>query len=155
MIDTMKFVVYEMNIFERMNSLDFLFSSKNLKNGKKKLFRWDRNLKVNVYENKITFEGSIPKYLFGNNIQEITLNDLVRFIQIIERKYNISLDKAQITRIDLCTNIETKYPVKYYLDSLISKDRCSVASFTSTKSFSNKSRSIKFYDKKKEVKVNG
>jgi len=91
--------------------------------------------------------------LFGNNIQEINFVDLIKFIQTIENAYDISLSNAKITRIDLCTNIETAYPVKYYLDSLISKDRCNTASFKSTKIFGNTLKSIKLYDKVAEVKA--
>lgn len=103
----------------------------------------------------IGFQGSIPKYLYGNNLASCTPMDIKSMIQSFSDKFGIDFRYAVITRIDFGFNFLVKHPISYYINSLKSYARLKKRLYEGESvTFLSRSGSIsvKFYDKLKEMK---
>ncbi|UHA73757.1 phage/plasmid replication domain-containing protein [Paenibacillus sp. 481] len=110
----------------------------------------------------IELQLSIPKFLYGHNIALITETDIQTFFsKLQERLYELFSIKVNhldwiVKRIDVCRNFQVDKQVSDYI-RMLGKQRfayknTNLTNQDETVTFSNKSSSIMFYDKQKEVK---
>ena len=113
---------------------------------------------LNGKVNRIYFEGSIPKFLYGNNIAQCSAEDIESVMDALSDTLSIDLSSAKITRLDIGFNFLVSNPVSYYISSVNSYPRLQkITHENETVTFSSKSkaRTVLFYDKKKEMKDTG
>ncbi len=100
--------------------------------------------------NRISFEGSIPKFLYGNNLASCSPSDVELVLNSLSDILEIPLDDAKITRIDFGVNFLVKYPVSVYMKAIQEFPRHKrVVEGRESVSFRIKSntKEITFYDK--------
>lgn len=110
----------------------------------------------------IMFQGSLSKYMYGNNIQTITTTDTHRAIEQLQDTFGLLFMDCPLQRLDVSNVINTlKEPTEYYpyLEGLsIGKDvyHKNVNTHSIYFDFSTPSRyrrmQIQFYDKVEEAK---
>ena len=103
---------------------------------------------------------SAQKIANKTQIKNFCLSDKDKLIselyKILEKKVDVDFEKMRVSRLDICSNIETEHKVKYYLQALSNivypirnykKDYYQDESLT----IYNKSRRFLFYDKIAEI----
>jgi hypothetical protein len=113
------------------------------------------NMDVKVTEQWLYTEGSLPKFLLGDNIQTLTRRSSKEAIEMLSDGLGMAMDEAQILRIDIAQNFKTKKPEHLYYDSL-----GSLAHFTRLEQpngvyFRTAKKELLFYSKVIEQKVKG
>jgi len=124
-----------------------------------------KSFKISIHYNinngkvyRIYFEGSIPKFLFGNNIAQSYPEDIESVMNALSDALTIDISPAKITRLDIGFNFLVSNPVSYYISSINSYPRLQkITHENETVTFSSKSKAktVLFYDKKKEMKDKG
>ncbi|MGG3693496.1 phage/plasmid replication domain-containing protein [Heyndrickxia ginsengihumi] len=125
----------------------------------------DFYIRFNPLWNRLMINVSIPKLLYGNNIQEVTEQDIDRFFNIIDSKIDelfktkVEREQWQVYRLDFCKNfkMDNQKQVTQYINSLskIKLPRKQTITYgQETASFKNKSQTVNFYDKLAEMKKN-
>ena len=111
------------------------------------------NLRVSINGYGLTVEGSLPKYLFGNNLETLTRSATRQAIEKISDSLHLSIEEAKICRFDVAYNWSMKRPVIEYTSALLSAPYCKRSDFADreTVTFHNTMRSISIYDKAREV----
>ncbi len=103
---------------------------------------------------KLYFTGSLPKFYFGNNLAQLDWDTTKEAIQMLSDNLNVNIDDATLTRIDFGFNFILKHPIHRYTSCLVSYPRLINQRYAESISFISKSgsKSLKFYDKTKEIK---
>lgn len=114
-----------------------------------------RNMRVIEWSHGITIQGSLPKFLFNQNLTPITLNDVNQAIDEISNLLDIDIRNGTIRRIDIAANLNLDRPIGDYLLTLSSATRCTRKAYKNESVyFSNGSKSLVFYDKLAEMRHN-
>lgn len=109
--------------------------------------------------NYLIVNFSIPKFLYGNNIDEFSPDHFEKLFKEINREIVMSgifpnFESANISRLDFCSNIKTNYTFSAYkgLFNFIQSARMKKIEYDGeTFYWRNKSRELKVYDKVKDV----
>lgn len=112
------------------------------------------NLRIKQSADNISIFGSLPKFYFGNNINQLTRKDIERAIEKLSDYMKIPIQESNVFRIDVGANFLMKYPVKSYYQELGNLSRFKKSDFSNNQTllYSTSSISIEFYDKLKETK---
>lgn len=122
-----------------------------------------RNIRVSVTQAGLWLTGSIAKYVNGNNLDSINLDQVKDAFNELSDTFEIDIGKSNVTRIDLAANIELANPVADYLSVLGDSSRLDrffygndtlyyqSQSKAKTKA-KTKPKTLVFYDKVAEVK---
>ena len=106
------------------------------------------NFRVTYSANNLSLQGSLTKFLLGNNVQNMSRSQITGAFKKLETKLGFKIGNFRISRIDLAVTFEMKSIVPMYLDSLIELPRYETITYgNETKSFTNKSKTVTFYDK--------
>ncbi len=76
------------------------------------------NMRVSVGNSSLTFEGSLSKYVNGNNLERFTRKQTQRAIEKMSDSLALSIHRAKVWRIDLAENFILNRPVREYLSLL-------------------------------------
>lgn len=98
--------------------LDEAREQTDLKTGEVRTFGSLESLKVSIYPNGLSIIGSMPKYLYGNNICPLDRHTTAEAIEKIADALHISLSEAKVTGFEYGCNFVMKHRVKEYLDRL-------------------------------------
>lgn len=82
-----------------------------------------RNLKFSVYDTgTITLEGSLHVYWNSglHNFNDFTFNDVLRVLDELKKKFNISPSQMKIRQLEIGVNISPPIPTNEVLDNLFS-----------------------------------
>lgn len=109
---------------------------------------------LNENPKKLSFNGSLPKFYFGNNLRHLDWNDFKNAIQMLSDNLGVDMNEAKLTRVDFGMNIEVNYPVNEYISCLLAFPRLKTMRYDESVTFYTviNSRSFIFYDKLKEMK---
>lgn len=160
MIDTIKLVRYISQ--EERKQLLHVFAAKTQEgpliyypSENKLLVNSYKNLKLLLGESSLTISGSLTKFHCGNNVQNLTYNQLLESLKSLEVLLNLTLDDSIIKRIDIGCNIELTHPVSSYLSLLFPPEGSKLIHYESeTKYFEGGSKTYCIYNKTKEAKKN-
>lgn len=121
-----------------------------------------KNIKVSIQYNilsslayRLSFTGSIPKFLFGNNVATCFPSDVQTFIDTLSSAFDIDVSNAIVTWLDFGLNFSVTSPVPDYLQAIQTYRRLKKSTFRNESvTFQTKSQNwaITFYDKIKEIK---
>lgn len=106
---------------------------------------------------RVSFIGSLNKFIHDNNYTPSTISDVEKAIKTLSGMTGLPLHKATVKRVDIGACIAMKFPVTSYLLLLEGKagryKKTNIADETIY--FFNRSRCFAFYDKTKESKKKG
>lgn len=75
-------------------------------------------LGVRVSENSISFNGSIHKFIKGNNIEPLTRQEIEDVIKLISNGHGLPLKRAIVRRVDVGAALVVENPPRRYIDTL-------------------------------------
>lgn len=112
------------------------------------------NLYVRNTGRGILITGSLAKYIFSNNLENPSLQDIETCLKQLSIELNFSLKYALVYRLDIGYNFILESPISYYMACLgdISRFKKTVYNNYETIQYSNSQRTILFYDKLSEAK---
>lgn len=112
------------------------------------------NMRVLVGRTHIKVQGSLNKYLLGNNLEEMTSAQTRLAIEKLQDETQMNLMQAQLTRIDVGANIQTKFNPKLYYPYLGQSRYYQRNVFKGTLYYDTETevRQIAIYDKVREAK---
>lgn len=111
-----------------------------------------KNLNISYRVGQLKISGSLAKYYLGDNIQTLTRKDCSKAIDQLGDDLELSIINAKVVRLEIATNLVMQRPVIAYLQCLNVGKRQKKNIYDSGITFWNKQRSIKFYDKLRELK---
>jgi len=159
MIDTIKIKKYISQ--DQRNALLHAFAKKT-QEGKliyypsenKAIINRYKNLTLNLGENNLTISGSLTKMHYGNNLKQLTFNQVRDLFKSLEAVLSISLDDAMIKRIDVACNIPLNTKASSYLSTLATPKGYKLCHYENeTKYFENGNNTYCVYDKGRELKA--
>ena len=119
----------------------------------------DEELKVTASRNGVKIGGSLCKWYLGDNFQSLERKDTQKAIEKLSAIFNLPIDKATVSRIDVAQNYIVKKPTDIYLNHLGSLKHSGRAPVTNsmgtieTLYFYQSNGLLVFYDKIKEQKA--
>jgi hypothetical protein len=118
-------------------------------------FYWNghlKNLRVSISEHRITVQGSIAKYLNGNNVQLLSKAQLKKAILMIGKDLNLPIKMAFVNRVDIAMNLQMNQPPEMYHEHLGQAKYFKRSKTDSTLYYKKTSEQMVFYDKLDELK---
>ena len=111
------------------------------------------NLKVVITGMEIRIYGSIAKYLKGDNLETLPLEELKMAIEKLEGKLGIPVRKGRITRVDMAGTFQMKEKPLLYLKKLGWLEGFTRGTFSPDTLYYTRGKVIQlcFYDKGKET----
>jgi hypothetical protein len=110
------------------------------------------NLRITVYPEKIVIMGSLCKYLKGNNVQGLSMEETRQAIDFLSQKLCLPLRLARVMRIDVAYNAIVSQNPKEYLNRLGSLSRHDRLEEPDSLYYKQSKTLLYVYDKLKEMK---
>ena len=133
--------------------------SSNVKTGEVSVFGNVENIKVMQYFGGYSIQGSLPKFLYGNNVCQLTRKEVGQAIEKLSDRLHLPLNDARVTSIEVGANIcLTKQHTAYtrLLGDMTRMQRVSMADSLYYKGSGKvHPRQYYFYDKVAEVRKSG
>ena len=133
--------------------------SSNFKTGEVSVFGNVENIKVMQYFGGYSIQGSLPKFLYGNNVCQLTRKEVGQAIEKLSDRLHLPLNDARVTSIEVGANIcLTKQHTAYtrLLGDMPRMQRVSMADSLYYKGSGKvHPRQYYFYDKVAEVRKSG
>ncbi len=118
-----------------------------------------RNLKVYTSGAWCNISGSLTKFVFGNNVQNMTIHDIRWAFSHIASKIGINLTDAAVRRFDVGFTFEMNHHPSNYLQMIIYESkRTERNAFNDGENglqFVNNTITLSFYNKGKEIAFKG
>ncbi len=73
------------------------------------------NMRVSVGDSSLTVQGSLSKYLNGNNFERFTRKQTQRAIEKLSDCLSLPIQRAKVERIDIAANFILSRPVREYM----------------------------------------
>lgn len=118
------------------------------------------NLKIGAFENGLFVAGSLPKYLYGNNVCTLNRHTAKNAIEKIEDDLHFSLEDALITEIEFGSTFVMQNKVEDYLVRLgnvprLGKHQVNPSSLYYQGQGGRPPKTLAFYDKGVEMDARG
>lgn len=161
MYDKVKLWVNRFEIGEQypniINLLDTPKEQTDINTGEVKIYGYLDGLRVNVYQSGLSIEGSLPKYLYHNNIYTLDRHSTPQAFEKLGDSLHFNINDAKVTSLEFGTNFNMKYPVNMYLERFRDMPRLDKVNFkASSLYYKPKSKAqpkvLCFYDKIAEAK---
>ena len=133
--------------------------SSNVKTGEVSVFGNVENIKVMQYFGGYSIQGSLPKFLYGNNVCQLTRKEVGQAIEKLSDRLHLPLNDARVTGIEVGANICLTKQHTAYTRLLGDMPRMQRVSMADTLYYQGsgkvKPKEYYFYDKVAEVKKHG
>lgn len=131
-----------------------------LATGERRTFGSVGGLKVSIYTGGISIIGSLPKFLYGNNVCLFDRHSTQKAIEKLSDIFHINITDADVTGIEFGTNFPMKHKVTDYLSKLGEMPRLSRYHFEPSTLYykgrgKNTPKVFAFYDKLSEAETKG
>ena len=131
-----------------------------LATGETRTFGSVGGLKVSIYTGGISIIGSLPKFIYGNNVCSFDRHSTQRAIEKLSDIFHINIADADVTGIEFGTNFPMKHKVTDYLSKLGEMPRLSRYHFEPSTLYykgrgKNTPKVFAFYDKLSEAEAKG
>ena len=131
-----------------------------LATGETRTFGSVGGLKVSIYTGGISIIGSLPKFIYGNNVCLFDRHSTQRAIEKLIDIFHINIADADVTGIEFGTNFPMKHKVTDYLSKLGEMPRLSRYHFEPSTLYykgrgKNTPKVFAFYDKLSEAEAKG
>ena len=111
------------------------------------------NLRVRVTDRSCSVQGSLSKYFLNDNVQTLTRKGVQLATEKLEEHLNLPIRQAIVRRLDIGDNLRVKHPPAAYFPNFLDTPHFDRVERHHSLSFSNKQRSMTFYDKLEEAKI--
>jgi hypothetical protein len=113
-----------------------------------------QNLRIKMNGNNVTVTGSLPKFYFGDNFQQLTRQDTEKAIEKASDLLQLPLNESKVFRLDIGSNIDLKEPLNNYYSCLgnLSRFKKSLIANKQTLLYTTTQKALEFYDKSREMK---
>jgi hypothetical protein len=111
-----------------------------------------KNMKVKLDNRALTVMGSLTKYAVGDNLKSADKEQLKAAVEDLSKKLTVNLNSGIVRRIDVGSNLLTKYPVDEYYPFLIDLSKFNRNELHNGISFFNSTTEVVFYGKIREMK---
>lgn len=108
--------------------------------------------KVIVTETYVSFEGSLPKCLWGHNLKTMSLKEVKWIILKLSKDLGVPMHEAIVELAEFAHNFSMKEPPIMYMQKLDAMKAFQPNGWSGTKYMDNKEVRCKFYDKMQEAK---
>lgn len=161
MIDTVKIIIDTIDIPLYYNQFLLNLDTHSIKKNHKNeitITGYVKNFQVTLDNWGVRVEGSLTRYIFGDNFKSATQQQLMNGVMQLSQETQLNLMNGKISRLDVAENILTKFPVPEYFDGLAEIRYFKRYQFPTTLKYGGLSRYITIYDKiaeskKKKVEV--
>lgn len=130
-----------------------------MKTGEVSVYGNVENIKVTQYFGGYSIQGSLPKFLYGNNVCQLTRKEVGLAIEKLSDRLHLPLDDADITKIEVGANICLAKQHTTYTRLLGDMPRMQRVSMADSLYYQGSGRvyprQYYFYDKVAEVKKHG
>lgn len=130
-----------------------------MKTGEVSVYGNVENIKVTQYFSGYSIQGSLPKFLYGNNVCQLTRKEVGLAIEKLSDRLHLPLDDADITKIEVGANICLAKQHTAYTRLLGDMPRMQRVSMADSLYYQGSGkvypRQYYFYDKVAEVKKHG
>lgn len=130
-----------------------------MKTGEVSVYGNVENIKVTQYFSGYSIQGSLPKFLYGNNVCQLTRKEVGLAIEKLSDRLHLPLDYADITKIEVGANICLAKQHTAYTRLLGDMPRMQRVSMADSLYYQGSGkvypRQYYFYDKVAEVKKHG
>lgn len=160
MIDTMKILLEravsdKIDIIQKSKEIKINMDNIKIKNDIYIFNGYIENLRVSQHHKGITIEGSFPKYLYGDNLQTLSFDNIYDVVDNISNILNVDFRYANILRLDIVLDMALRYSPNNYLPMLVDYPRCTRLTIDDvTLIFKNIVKELIFYDKGAELRAN-
>jgi len=110
------------------------------------------NLRISYNERSLSIQGSLPKYYYGNNFKTLNRSTAAYSIEQLSDLISVDLLNAKVSRVDVSTNLITKFDPKYYYEYLGHLPRYKRVDNGTSLYYFQKTKNLLFYDKTKWAK---
>lgn len=122
--------------------------------------RWQsgaiENLKASLSENGLILDGSIAKFLHGDNTVTVSRREIGRALEKLSDIVHVDMSKAEVRRLDISTSLQMKHKVQAYLNVLGTLTFFSRTNVSKNTLYYQRGEQCKqaliFYDKEREIK---
>ena len=140
-------------------NLDGGIESKDINTGNVIVSGYKKGLKVSFYQSGISITGSLPKFLYNDNIHPLNRKTTKEAIEAISDALKLDISDAKITGLEFGFNFPVKYPVADYLLRLGELKGLLRYKFSNTTLYykprgKKHNKMLCFYDKIAETKAN-
>lgn len=108
--------------------------------------------KVIATEVSVSFEGSLPKCLWGHNLKTLSLRQVKYLIMKLSRDLDVPMYKAMVESAEFAHNFNMEEPPIMYMRKLDAMKKFKPNEWNGTKYIEDKEVRCKFYDKMQEAK---
>lgn len=117
-------------------------------------FGWWCGRKIIATEESVSFEGSLPKCLWGHNLNTLSLKEVKVVIMQLSKDLGVPMYKAVVESAEFAHNFIMEEPPIMYARKLVAMKNFSSLDCHGTKYINNENKtvSLKFYDKMQEAK---
>lgn len=137
--------------------LDNIGQVTDMKTGEIKLFGGIENLRASIRLNGVFITGSLPKYLYGDNIHVLDRRATTQAIEKISDNLHLDVSSAKVTGLEFGANFVLSKPVEEYLTRLGNMPRLERYGFNPSAIYykgrgKKQQKVVAFYDKIAEAK---
>ncbi len=110
-----------------------------------------RNFRVIATPKCIKVEGSVAKFVHGDNFRSVTLSEMEQTLQTLSSMLHLPLDQAILSRVDIGCNLKVDHFPELYFDYLGTLPKFSRRIYgNSSLYYENRTCTMLFYNKIKE-----
>lgn len=117
------------------------------------------NLRVSVGESGLNLVGSLPLWLYGQNVQTVCRRDLLQAIERLNTAIGADMGKAEVRRVDVSATLQMRHAPLAYLQLLGAAPHfVRIATAATTVEYrrgKQQTQVLVFYDKAEEVRAKG
>ncbi|MDR3596493.1 phage/plasmid replication protein [Clostridium sp.] len=112
------------------------------------------NLRIKMNGNKVSVIGSLPKFYFGDNLQQLTRKDTEKAIEKASDLLQLPLKESKVFRLDVGSNFNLNEPLNNYYSCLgnLSRFKKSLIANKQSLLYTTTQKALEFYDKSREMK---
>ncbi len=110
-----------------------------------------RNLYIVESMHGLSISGSFPKFVYGNNLEELQLSEIGSILEELESYLEMKIMDFTVARLDFGKNIDVDHSVNTYIGYFGELRYFEKVSYKSGLTYRNAQRSYIIYDKIKEL----
>ena len=151
MYDTIGIYCHKNDAFEVPHYLSNINETYNLHCDEITTFGNFKNIKVKIKGNFISLTGSLPKYLLGNNFEELNLSKTKEAFENLSDELHLNLFDSKLFRIDVASNLIMDDSLNKYYSAFESLPRYEKKPYKNGIMYTTNKIALKFYTKKVET----
>lgn len=111
-----------------------------------------RGRRVIATKTYVSFEGSLPKCLYGHNLRTLSLKEVEGLIMQLSKDLGVPMCDAEVEFLEFAHNFNMEEPPIMYMRKLDAMKKFRPNDWSGTKYIENDKIRLKFYDKIEEAK---